>query len=107
MTSGKTTAAGEVRGTSTKLVPRKGATPAWRAELADLLASYELTSVASEKNPPELDAIRQQAAAFPAAAIALVHGQGSVGCHTAVEENNYNDITDDILHCTQSLYGDR
>ena len=74
-TSGKASAAGEVRGTSTLLVPRKGATPAWRAEFADLLASYELTSVASEKNPPELEAIRQQAATFPAAAIAHVHAQ--------------------------------
>ena len=39
-TSGKASAAGEVRGTSTMLVPRQGATPAWQAEFADLLANH-------------------------------------------------------------------
>ena len=55
-TSGKASAAGEVRGTSSLLVPRKGATPAWQAEFADLLANHGLTAVASEKEPPELEA---------------------------------------------------
>ena len=68
----KASTAGEVRGTSTMLVPRKGATPAWQAEFADLLANHGLTAVASEKEPPELEAIQRQAAGFPLATITRV-----------------------------------
>ena len=72
-TSGKPSAAGEVRGTSTLLVPRQGATLSWRAEFADLLANHELTAVASEKNPPDIEAVKLQAAGFPLATITRVH----------------------------------
>ena len=72
-TSGKPSAAGEVRGTSTLLVPRQGVTLAWRAEFADLLANHELTAVASEKNPPDIEAVKLQAAGFPLATITRVH----------------------------------
>ena len=71
--SGKPSAAGEVRGTSTLLVPRKGVSLSWRAEFADLLANHELTAVASEKNPPDIDAVKLQAAGFPLAIITRVH----------------------------------
>ena len=72
-TSGKASAAGEVRGTSSLLVPRKGVSLSWRAEFADLLANHELTAVASEKNPPDIDAVKLQAAGFPLATITRVH----------------------------------
>ena len=71
-TSGKASAAGEVRGTSSLLVPRKGATPAWQAEFADLLANHGLTAVASEKEPPELEAIQRQATSFSLATVTRV-----------------------------------
>ena len=46
--------------TTHKLVPRKGINDAWHDEMSDILATYELTTITTEKLPPSLnDAGRQ------------------------------------------------
>ena len=44
--------------TSSKLVPRKGVTPQWREQLADILSAQKLSQVAMERRPPTLEQLR-------------------------------------------------
>ena len=59
--------------TTTKLVPRKGASDTWRDEMADILAAHELTRIVQDSRPPSIEEIQQSLPGVPIDIVEAVH----------------------------------